>query len=109
MGDSEKVEQEPQEAATTVQKDQELKNKIETTQEELEYYYAVKSVLNPAVNSSRIFFRDTESYFGILLDDNKLKWICRLGLNAQQKYLYIPDENKHPIRIQISDVDDIYN
>ncbi|WP_368294346.1 type I restriction endonuclease [Dehalobacter sp. TBBPA1] len=109
MGDSEKVEQEPQEAVTTVQKDQELKNKIETTQEELEYYYAVKSVLNPAVNSSRIFFRDTESYFGILLDDNKLKWICRLGLNAQQKYLYIPDENKHPIRIQISDVNDIYN
>lgn len=109
MGDSDKVEQEPQGATASPQEDSEPENKISTTQEEIEYFYAIKSVLNPVVNSSRIFYRDTETYFGILLDDNKLKWICRLGLNSQQKYIFIPDENKHPVKIQISGVDDIYN
>ncbi|ADY54676.1 Restriction endonuclease, type I, R subunit/Type III [Syntrophobotulus glycolicus DSM 8271] len=112
IGQSEKA---VQEAAPTVEPIETVHNetepqgsKIVTTLEELEYFFAIKSVLKDVVDPSRIFHRDTESYFGILLDDNKLKWICRISLNSAQKSIMIPDESKRPVRVQVSDVNDVY-
>ena len=83
-------------------------NKINTTIEELEAYAIIKAILRKVVNSDRIAYRDTESYFGILLDDNNRKWICRVHLMASVKYITVADENKKPIRYDINTVDDIY-
>lgn len=83
-------------------------DKIITTIEELEAYAIVKSILRQTVDSDRIAYRDTESYFGILLDDNNRKWICRVCLLTSVKYIVIPDENKKPIRYNITSIDDIY-
>ncbi|AGA68933.1 hypothetical protein Desdi_1434 [Desulfitobacterium dichloroeliminans LMG P-21439] len=83
-------------------------SKIVTTLEEIEYFYAIKSVLSETVEPSRIFYRDTESYLGILLDDNKLKWICRVYLGSINKSIALPDEKKKQFKIPISSVDDIY-
>jgi len=106
------TERPAQEAAATSEpikeSPQEPDSKVITTLEELEYFYAIKSVLKDVVEPSRIYHRDTESYFGILLDDNKLKWICRVYLNTSQKSIVTPDETKHPVRTQIDCVDDIY-
>ena len=44
---------------------------IETTQDELDGFYVVKSILRQDIDVSRIFMRDVRSYCGILLDDNK--------------------------------------
>lgn len=82
--------------------------KIITTIEELEAYAIIKSILRTIVDGDRIVYRDTESYFGILLDNNNRKWICRVYLMASTKYLMISDENKHGVRHDIDNIDDIY-
>ena len=66
-------------------------NKIVTTIDELESYGIIKSILRKTVDSQRIVYRDTETYFGILLDDNNRKWICRVYLLASVKYITIAD------------------
>lgn len=83
-------------------------SKIVTTLEELEAFAIVKAVLKDTVDPSRLFYRDTESYLGILLDDNKLKWICRIVVGKSQLNLYIPDENKKAVRYPLQTINDIY-
>ncbi|MFV0517400.1 MAG: type I restriction endonuclease [Aminipila sp.] len=84
-------------------------SKIDTTIEELEAYAIVKAILRQIVDSNRVAYRDTESYFGILLDDNNRKWICRVHLMSSVKYITVADENKKPVRYDIDNIDDIYN
>ncbi|MGI5880667.1 MAG: type I restriction endonuclease [Syntrophomonadaceae bacterium] len=89
--------------------DSEPISKITTTIEELEAFAIVKSLLKDIVAPSRIFYRDTESYFGILLDDNRYKWICRVAIGKVQTNLFIQDENKQAVRYPLESIDDIYN
>lgn len=84
-------------------------SKITTTIEELEAFAIVKTLLKDVVASSRIYYRDTESYFGILLDDNRYKWICRVAIGKIQTNLFIQDENKQAVRYPLDSIDDIYN
>jgi predicted type IV restriction endonuclease len=84
------------------------KDKIDTTQEELEGYYAVKSMLSGLIDLQRIVYRDTLSYFGILLDDNNRKPICRLHFNGGKKYLEVFDREKKGEKILVNGVDDLY-
>ncbi|WP_313303163.1 type I restriction enzyme HsdR N-terminal domain-containing protein [Diaphorobacter sp.] len=88
--------------------DEEEEVRIVTTEEEMEGYFIVKSIIRPVVDSSRIGHRDTQSYFGILLDDNNRKPVCRLHFNRGQKYLGILDQEKKETRYPISNLDDIY-
>jgi len=83
-------------------------SKVVTTNEEIEGYMIVKSILRQVVPASRIFYRDAQSYFAILLDDNNRKAICRLYLNAQKKYLSFFDDQKKEIKNEITSLDDIY-
>ncbi len=82
--------------------------KIVTTNEEIEGYNVVKAILRQKFDVSRICSRDTQSYFGILLDDNNRKPLCRLHFNAKQKYLGIIGEDKKEIRHPIDSVDGIF-
>jgi hypothetical protein len=88
---------------------EEPKSKIETTEEELEAYQIVVAILRRILPKERIVFRDTQSYFGILLDDNNRKPICRLHLNSGNKYISIFDENRKETKEPIQSIDDIYN
>ncbi len=83
-------------------------NKIVTTQEELEGFYIVKSILKGHVDLSRVIYRDTLSYFGILLDDNNRRPIARLYFNGGKKYLSIFGADKKEEKIPVSLVDDIF-
>lgn len=92
----------------------EVVSKIITTEEELEGYFIIKSMLREIIPITRVGYKDTESYFGVLLDNNTRKWVCRLQLDGSQKYLIIPDSNsdalkKKSIKYPISNVDDIYS
>jgi len=80
---------------------------IVTTEEEIEGFFIVKSILRESIAPKRITYRDALSYFAILLDDNNRKTICRLYL-GNKKYLVVLDENKKEIKHEISTVDDIY-
>ncbi|WP_305405335.1 type I restriction endonuclease [Photobacterium leiognathi] len=85
------------------------KPKIQTTDEEIEAFNIVKAIFRQKVEVQRIHSRDTQSYFGVLLDDNNRKPLCRLWFNTKQKYIGIFDENKSETRHPIETVDDIFN
>lgn len=93
--------------ATEAQGDSE-KSKVVTTAEELEGYNIIKAILRQKVAVNRIVARDTQSYFGILLDDNNRKPIARLHFNAKQKYIGLFDADKNETRHPIESVDDIF-
>lgn len=82
--------------------------RIETTEEELDGFLIIKSILRQKVNVNRIFYRDAQSYFNILLDDNRLKTICRLYLNGNKKYIGTFDETKKENKSELLSLDDIY-
>jgi predicted type IV restriction endonuclease len=82
---------------------------IDTTQEEMDGYYIVKAIARNAIESKRIYHRDTKSYFGVLVDDNNRKPLCRLNFNGNKKYITIFDENKSETRHELESLDDIYN
>lgn len=79
-----------------------------TTEEELEGYRIVRAIVCAEVPAARIAARDTQTYFGVLLDDNNRKPIARLWLNRSKKYLGVFDENKVETRLPITTVEDIY-
>lgn len=83
-------------------------NNIITTNEELESYYVVKSILSEIVNPNELYYKDTFSYFGILYENKVTKWICRVYLKESIKYVIIPDENKKDVRYEIENISDIY-
>lgn len=95
-------------ANTEVIERDESEDKIITTLEELEGYHIVRAVVRSVVDAKRIVQRDTQSYFGILLDDNNRKPICRLHFNRSQKYIGIFDAEKNETRHAISSIDEIY-
>ncbi len=88
--------------------EEEPKSLTETTEEELEGYSIVKAIVGEKVGVKRVFHRDTQSYFGILLDDNNRKPICRLYLNGVRKYIGLFDQNKTEKKESLSTLDDIY-
>lgn len=83
-------------------------NSIVTTNEELESYYVVKSILSEIVNPNDLYYKDTFSYFGILYENKVTKWICRVYLKESVKYVIIPDKDKKEIRYEIDNISDIY-
>lgn len=85
-------------------------NKITTTEEELNGFYIVKSILRAKIPSSRLSYRDSVNYLSIILDDNNRKPICHLWLNGQsKKYLGLFDKDKKETKNEISSLDDIFN
>lgn len=98
----------PAEASSEPAKD-EPEDKVTTTIEEMEGFHIVKAIVRSAVDVKRIAMRDTQSYCGVLLDDNNRKPICRLHFNRGQKYLGTFDQEKNETRNPIESVDDIYN
>ncbi len=83
--------------------------KIHTTDEEIESYYAVKSILVGVVKAEDVTYKDNERYFAILYKGNIRKTICRINLDTKKKQILIPDENKDFTRYYIESVNDIYS
>lgn len=85
---------------------------INTTLEELEGFYIIKSILREEINTARIQFKDTRSYFGINLDGKVTKTVCRLRFNERtgKKSISIPDnvETGKEATTNIDSLDEIY-
>ncbi|RKU07802.1 restriction endonuclease [Candidatus Poribacteria bacterium] len=106
----EEVTEEPVEVEESDEsiEEEEVESRIVTTEEELEGFYIVKSIIREVVAPDRIGHRDTISYMSVLLDDNRLKRVCRLYFNSAKKYLGITDEERNEERVEIESIDDIY-
>lgn len=84
--------------------------KFITTEEELEGFQIVKAILREEIPTERIAYRDTQSYFGILLDDNNRKPLARLHFNTINKYLELFHNGKDAgEKILLNSIDEIYN
>lgn len=107
---SENTPEEPTQAAepAEIADLDEPKSKIITTEEEIEAFYVVRGILAGTVDIKDVVHRDTESYFGILYQDNNRKPICRFNFNKKRSQIMIPDENKVFTRYYIESLDDIY-
>lgn len=92
----------------SAKKDETNEDSVATTLEELEGFHIVKAIVRTVVDSKRIVHRDTQSYFGVLLDDNNRKPICRLHFNRNLKYIGIFDEGKNETRHPIASLDEIF-
>ena len=84
-------------------------SKIHTTEQEIEAFYIIKSILAEFISPDEISYKDTETYFGVLLDNNIRKWVCRLKLDGRKKFIIIPDENKKEVRYDLSTSNDLYS
>lgn len=104
-------EEQPAAAAepVEVQGESDPKREIHTTQEELEAYFVVKTILREVVDPRRVTMRDTLSYCGVLFDDNNRKPLCRLHFNRVQKQIGVLDEKRAEVRYVIDEVEDIYS
>lgn len=100
--------EEEQQSQVQIELEEEV-SKIVTTEEEMEGFRMVIAILRRKIDKERIASRDTQSYFGVLLDDNNRKPICRLHFNSNNKYLGLFDENKKETKYLLQDIDDIYN
>lgn len=97
------------ECAEHSEKEDTIKSKIVTTQDEIESYFIIKTMLHDTLQDHKITYKDTETYFGILIDGNIRKWLCRLKLGEKRKLLILPSDNREQIKIHLSSVDDLYN
>ncbi|GAB4523485.1 MAG: hypothetical protein OHK0046_37210 [Anaerolineae bacterium] len=64
--------------------------------------------MRDVIDVKRIVYRDLQTYFNVLIDDNNRKSLCRLWFNGGQKYIGILDGNKAEQRFPIESIDDIY-
>lgn len=88
--------------------DENIESKVVTTEEEIEGFNIVRSILSEVVSPEEISYKDVERYCGILYQDNTRKWVCRLYFNSAKKSITISDENKKEVRYYIENISDIY-
>ena len=69
----------------------------------------VKSILRKKIDSKRVVGRDTKTYYGILLDDNNRKPLCRLWFNGGKKYIGLFDETKNETKHEIVSLDQLFD
>lgn len=82
---------------------------VVTTQEELDAYNIVRSILRKSVDVSRITYKDYKSYFVVNIDNSQWFWICRVSIGARKKQIGIPvDQYKSCEWIQNDNMDDIF-
>ncbi len=84
--------------------------KIITTEEEMEAFHIVKAILREKLPAHRIAYRDTQSYFGVLLDDNNRRPLCRFHFNSSKKYLELFHQGKDAgEKVLLEQLDDLYH
>jgi hypothetical protein len=84
-------------------------SKVNTTEEELEGFMIVKTILRQKTAVNRVTFRDAQSYFAVFLDDNNRKPVCRLYLNGGKKFIGTFDETKKETKNEIKNLDEIFD
>ncbi|CAM2767032.1 type I restriction endonuclease [Helicobacter burdigaliensis] len=89
-----------------VETPEEEAKEIITTEEELQSFYIIKSILASAkADLNEISYKDTLSYFGVLYQGKVTKWICRLFFTATKKSIGFPNGQNY----NLEKLEDIYN
>lgn len=91
-----------------IEEDAENINKVHTTDEEIESFYIIKSILRETIDLSRLSYKDTVNYFGIIVDNKVTRWVCRLIIKENNKSIIIPNESKENVKYALEELNDIY-
>lgn len=104
-----KIKQNQLDTNSTEKEEQE--DGIVTTEEELQSFYIVRSIIasSPDIQSSDVCYKDTISYFSVYLYGKITRWVCRFYYRQNVNYLVIPCENGEEKRYDIKVPDDIYS
>lgn len=90
----------------------EEQSKIETTPEELEGFYIIKSILREVISLEQVEYRDKQGYFNVLLDGKNNKPLCRFYFNnPSNKKIGLFDQgggNANEEKISITGLDEIF-
>ncbi|ASZ11414.1 type I restriction enzyme HsdR N-terminal domain-containing protein [Chitinophaga pendula] len=101
-------EENDQPPAEAVELIMEPESKIQTTQEELDSFQIIRSILRQVVPVDKIHYRDAQSYFAILYDDNNRKPLCRLYIGATKKQIGLFGADRTEVKKELSSLDDIF-
>lgn len=104
-----KEDEKNSEISISTEKNLEDISKVNTTEEELEGFMIVKTILRQKTAVNRVTFRDAQSYFAVFLDDNNRKPVCRLYLNGGKKFIGTFDETKKETKNEIKNLDEIFD
>ncbi|HNT36526.1 MAG TPA: type I restriction enzyme HsdR N-terminal domain-containing protein, partial [bacterium] len=84
-------------------------SRVVTTEEELEAFYLVKSILRNVVDPSRITYRDYINACSVLLDENKRKVVVQFVFNERGKQIrFLTEDRTDYDKYPIEDLNDIY-
>lgn len=82
---------------------------IVTTQEEIDSFNIIRSILRKDISAEKIIYQDYKSYFVVAFEKPSC-WICRLSLKPSSKRIGFPSEDKKTCEWeQIESLDDIFN
>jgi len=94
--------------AETEQNEQKQTTIYETTENELQGYYIVKSILRHQIPSGRVVCKDNKDYFVINID-NTWNSVCRFYFNNESNLRISLKTDDHKEKIRIDSLDDIFN
>lgn len=83
-------------------------SKVETTEEEIQAFYIVKAILRQNVDCDRIYYRDFQRFFSVLLDNSIQRTICKLYLTSGKKVIGIVDDEKKEQKYDLENIDNIF-
>lgn len=84
-------------------------NEIVTTQEEIDAYNIIRSIVRNVVPINKIVYKDFKSYFAIGIVNTSYWWGCRLYFGSRKKSIYFPaNDYKSQERVDIQSLDDIF-
>ncbi len=86
-----------------------LSDGVITTQEELDAYNIVRSILRKEVDVARITYTDYKTYFVVGIDGKSWQWICRLYLKKYKYISFQTETGKGEDKIEIKSLDEIFN
>jgi len=80
---------------------------IITTDEEIQGYRIIQAIASELVDAERVFMRDAKAYCAIMIDDNRLKSICRFYFGAKKMSISILNTGDDS-KIEIKSLSDIF-
>jgi len=90
FGDAAVPRKEKETAPLPIEENEKAEDKAAVTDEELQVFYAVKSLLYGIVSLDRITYKKTDSYFTIFVDGMVSRWICRKKAGKKSRALIFP-------------------
>ena len=81
----------------------------EPTQEEMECFYTIRTVLREHCEPQKISYNQTQTYFAVLLDGSARKPLARLHFRrGAKKYIEVFDDFKNAERYEYTGINDVY-